>query len=197
MTTEATISSTWRNRQLMMTVFLIGFGLWFLYDGAIGYPSKNEQFAKYEEMSNEGREAEWEAYSRKRGWPAKPPKYRYDPSQIWTQYILSGISIALGASAFTWLLICRSRKVRMDDDAIYGDTGKKVLFDAIQGVNKKKWDSKGIAYALYEEDGKMRRLTIDDYKYAGAEEILREVESRLGISTVESESMEGSEEERS
>lgn len=171
----------------MMTAFLIGFGLWFLYDGVIGYPSKNEQFAKYEEMRKEGREGEWLAYSEKQGWPAKPPKHAYEPSQIRAQYFLAGVSTAFGLGAMGWLLICRSRKVWMDDEAIYGDNGKRVRFEDIDGVNKKKWESKGIAYALYEENGKMRRLTIDDYKYAGAEEILRAVEAHLGIGEPESE----------
>lgn len=187
MTTEATISSTWRNRQLMMTAFLFGFGLWFLYDGMIGYPSKNEQFAKFEEMQAAGTEGEWEAFALEKGWPAKPPKHAYEPSQIRTQYILAGVSMALGGSALVWLLVCRTRKLRMDDEAIYGDTGKKVLFDSIQGVNKKKWESKGIAYAIYEEAGKTQNLTIDDYKYAGGEEILKEVEARLGLEEPEPE----------
>jgi len=50
-------------------------------------------------------------------------------------------------------------------------------------MDRRKWVSKGIAYALYEENGKKRRLCLDDHKFAGCEAIIKEAESRIAART--------------
>lgn len=38
-----TLSCQWRNRILFQAVFFMGFGCWFHYDGAVGYPRHNDR----------------------------------------------------------------------------------------------------------------------------------------------------------
>ncbi|MGY8719212.1 MAG: hypothetical protein ACKVI3_15690, partial [Verrucomicrobiia bacterium] len=45
------------------------------------------------------------------------------------------------------------------------------------------WAQKGIAYAVYEKNGKKRRLCLDDHKFIGAEAIILEAEKRIKART--------------
>ena len=51
--------------------------------------------------------------------------------------------------------------------------------DAITAIDRKKWKSKGIAYAIYTENGKEKRLCLDEHKFKGAEAIILEAERRI------------------
>ena len=86
--------------------------------------------------------------------------------------------LALGLAGY-WLWSER-RCIRLDGEVITSPTGRTVRLDEIREVDRRKWDSKGIAVARYERDGESRKLIIDDYKYEGAVKILEEVERRLG-----------------
>jgi len=179
-TVVAKLSKTWKNRQLMIAGFLAAFALWFIYDGAIGWPAKNEQHAAHEKMKEEGRVAEWPDYSRKQGWPLKPPDHAYDADQIRQQFYLAGFALAGSGVALALLVVCLPRTMRADDDAAYSPKGLRVPFSNVTAVDKKKWDSKGIAIAHYRENGDSKKLVIDDYKYQGADEILKRIEEHLG-----------------
>jgi hypothetical protein len=179
MALEATLSKTWRNRQLLISLFLTGFGLWFFYDGLIVWPNKNKAYAAYEQLKSEGREGEWPEYTRERGWERIPPKHPYEPEQISQQFILGSLALAGALFALGLLAVNSRRTLRSDEEAVYGETGKRVPLDAITDVNRKKWDSKGIAVALYEQGGRRRKLVIDDYKFTGGERILKQVEEHL------------------
>ena len=52
-------------------------------------------------------------------------------------------------------------------------------------MDRQKWASKGIAYAIYEEGGKRKRLTLDDHKFLGCEGIILEAEKRIAARTAE------------
>ena len=51
--------------------------------------------------------------------------------------------------------------------------------DSIVDMDRRKWADKGIAYAIYEENGKRKRLTLDDHKFIGCEAIILEAEKRI------------------
>ncbi len=57
-----------------------------------------------------------------------------------------------------------------------------VHLDTIVDMDLRKWASKGIAYAIYEKDGKRRRLCLDDHKFVGCEAIILEAERRIAAS---------------
>ncbi len=180
METVARLSSTWRNRQLMIAGFLAAFALWFLYDGLIGYPAKHERFLAHQELVETGRVSEWPQLSREKNWPLKPPEHGYGPEKSREQFWMAGIALAGSTVALALLLLSLPRTIRSDGEAAYSDKGKRVPFSAVTSVNKKKWDSKGIAVAHYQANGSARKLVIDDYKYAGAEKILAQIEEHLG-----------------
>jgi hypothetical protein len=179
MTHQATLSSTWRNRQLVLSAALIALAAWFFYDGAIGFPKKNVRFRAYQELKKEGRESEWVATAEKNGWPRKLPEKEYKPVDLKGQFVLGGACLLAGFFAAGLLVSGFRQRLHSDDEAIYGASGRRVPFSAITGLDKRKWESKGIVVALYEMDGRKGRLTLDDYKFAGAEAIIKQAEENL------------------
>jgi len=174
-----TLSRQWRNRILFQAVFFIGFGFWFFYDGWIGYPRHNARLAEFAAAKARGEAAAWRTFAEQKGWTGQEHPDPYTTADLRVQPVLGAICEAAGALALAWFLISRRQKLTFDGRTVCGVRGQRVALEAFVEVDKRKWDRKGIAYAFYEEAGRRRRLTIDDYKFAGGEEILKHIEERL------------------
>ncbi len=174
-----------------MFLMIFGSAAWFLSDGYIMWPREAARFAEYDAMAEEmiasGRaknreetsvQRAWEAMAEERGWPKKVPKDR-TPGDLAGQRWTGGIMM-VGALAFAaWVLWNHTRSVRAEGDIITGASGEQVHFDSIVEMDRRKWADKGIAYAIYEVDGKRKRLTLDDHKFLGCEAIILEAEKRM------------------
>jgi hypothetical protein len=57
------------------------------------------------------------------------------------------------------------RKMSVDSEAFYTVNGKKVPFSAIRKIDKRKWDTKGVATIYFEEDGLERKTKVDGMVY--------------------------------
>jgi hypothetical protein len=178
-------SKEWKNRILLVMVFVTGFACWFFSDAYVGYPKQNERAFAYQALKEEGRLREWPALAASRGWVDKEPGAPKTPEKIEEQKIW-GVGTLLVASAIAgYGLWARRLKITADDEKIYPPRGEPVRFDEIKDFDMKKWDKKGIAVALYERDGKVKRLVIDDWKYKGALAILQEAQRRAGAKVTE------------
>ena len=164
---------------LMQTVFCVGFGLWFFHDGGVTYPKHNERLAQYRSAVARGETAKWSDFAAKNGWPGQDHPAPYSSAELKTQFVLGTISIALGGVTILWLLIGRHHQMSSDGQTICSVRGERVPLEAFVSVDKRKWERKSIAYAIYEQDGQRRRLTIDDYKFIGAEDILKQIEKQI------------------
>jgi hypothetical protein len=183
---------------IFMFLMLFGSGLWFLSDGYLMWPAeakRHEVFAAMaEEMIAEGRADEvkelenakdsptvvaaWEKLAEERDWPVKVPKALTAgdlAGQRWPGWILFGGSLVFAA----WVAWNHTRSVRAEGDWVTGASGERVHLDSIIEMDRRKWVNKGIAYAVYEEGGKRRRLTLDDHKFLGCEAIILEAERRM------------------
>ncbi len=92
---------------------------------------------------------------------------------------IAGFGTLIGVIFTAWVLLQHRKSVRAEGEIIIGTGGEKVEFDSIIDTDRRKWETKGIAYAIYEKDGKKRRLCLDDHKFLGAEKILVEAERRI------------------
>ena len=166
---------------LLLTLFALGAGGWFFYDGYIGYPRQAERAREFQTFEREGRSAEWPAHAASKGWRTDHPGDPKTEADFAEQkhYGLGGVILALALAGY-WLW-SEQRCIRLDGETITSPTGRQVRLDEIREVDRRRWDSKGIAVALYEREGERRRLIIDDYKYEGAVKILEEVDRRLGV----------------
>lgn len=178
-----------------MTLMFVGFGLYFLYDGFIGYPKKNKIYdahQRFEEIQEERKtflesgktsadwkviaqekgypdQEEWIDYAAENGWPEKPPEKRYSTTD---QFVCGALCIAVGLAILGTMMINRSKILRADAESFTTPNGQRVRFASARKVDKRKWDNKGLCYVHYEEDGKTKRAVIDDLKFAGADKIL-------------------------
>lgn len=184
MTVEARITSVWKKQKLLLAILLIGFGAWFAFDGAIGYPQSNKRWLAHESVKNDP--GKWKELAAQNNWSEKVPEHFFEPRKTLEQFVAASICGTLGLVTLLYLLSQRGRTLRMDDETVTTATGVHVPFPAIIGVGKKQWDAKGIAKVRYTLDGKQGEFIVDDYKFdtKPTREILEEIEKRLLAKTV-------------
>jgi hypothetical protein len=191
MQVHARISPEWRRRMIFMGLMIWGSAAWFAYDGYVAWPAEAERYqilvrltadivAENEEPKAKNPEVRqaWEAYAAEHNLPATVPKNR-TAGDLAGQRGIFGFFAIVGLIFTTWVLIQHRKSVRADGEIITGPNGEKVDFAHIIATDRRKWNAKGIAYAIYEENGRRRRLCLDDHKFFGAEAILLEAEKRV------------------
>jgi len=174
-----------------MFFMIFGIAAWFLTDGYIFWPAEAERHDAYteilEEMVESG-EAEdessssvrlaWQRYARENDLRSDIPDERTDAA-IREQRVI-GWTLMVAALAFAgWIAWNHKLTIRAEGDTVIGASGQRVNLNDIVEVDRKKWKNKGIAYAVYEENGKRKRLTLDDHKFKGTEAIILEAERRI------------------
>ena len=171
----------------LIALFCVSFSLWFLYDGMITYPKQRERGLAYEELKEKG------ATGRESGGHGPKSKDGRVP-------ILASRSrrarFTLNSFCRRWLgcrdcCACSSSFASANG----GRNGRRPGCDQlgpatrvwpITKLDKKKWKAKGIAKISYEQDGRTRRMVLDDWKFddVATEQILREVESRIDVDQI-------------
>ena len=110
------------------------------------------------------------------------PKHR-SAGDLSGQRGIARFGALIGLIFTVWFWLQHRKSARADGEIITGAGGEKVEFDSIIDTDRRKWETKGIPYAIYEKDGKKRRLCLNDHKFIGAEEILIEAERRIKART--------------
>lgn len=187
---------------LIMFAMLFGVSLWFLTDGYIIWPKEGERYEAYAEIRDEMLEAgkaenaeseeirvAWRRYAREADVSEKVPKER-TADAIKEQVVIGWSLLVISLSFASWVAWNHRLSIRAEGETIIGASGERVELDSIIATDRKKWKNKGIAYAIYEVDGKTKRLCLDDHKFAGAEEILLEAERRIKARAGQGESAE-------
>ena len=191
MQVHASISSEWRKRMIFMGLMIWGSAFWFAYDGYVAWPAEAKRYETLVTLTadivaedeapkekNPDVKAAWETYAAENELKAKVPKNRTS-GDLAGQRGIFGFFAIVGAIFTTWVLLQHRKSVSAEGEIISGPNGEKVTFDSIIETDRSKWNNKGIAYAIYEADGKRRRLCLDDHKFLGAEAILLEAEKRI------------------
>lgn len=191
MNVNARISFEWRRRMLILFLMFFGIGAWFLLDGYVNWPGEAKRYEAFaeirkglvevgeeeDEVSPEVKLA-WQRYAEEEGYSTKVPKERTD-SAIGEQRVIGWCLMVFAIGFGIWIIWNHRLSVRAEGETVIGASGQRVELDSIIATDRKKWKKKGIAYAIYEENGKRKRLTLDDHKFAGCEEILLEAERRI------------------
>ena len=196
---DARISKEWRRRMLFMLFMVSCIAGWFLYDGYSVWPSEAERHAEFVEIENglvesgkieavehkaHGAEVNeylrvaWERHARDAGYKCDIPKERTDAS-IREQRMIGWVMMTGSALFGLWVLWNHKLRVRAEGETVIGTSGVRVELDSIVAIDRKKWENKGIAFAIYEVEGKERRLCLDDHKFKGCEAIVLEAEKRI------------------
>jgi len=187
----ARISKEWRRRMLFMFFMIFGIAAWFLYDGYILWPDEAQRHVEYHEIKDTLIEAgdavdeestsvrlAWERHAREMDYRRNIPKERMD-DDIREQREIGWVMI-IGALLYgVWIAWNHTRQVSAEGDIVIGASGERVDINSITAIDRKKWKDKGIAYGIYEEGGKQRRLCLDEHKFRGCEAIMIEADQRI------------------
>ncbi len=187
----ARISKEWRRRMLFMFFMIFGIAAWFLYDGYILWPDEAQRHVEYLEIKDTLIEAgdavdeestsvrlAWERHAREMDYRRNIPKERMD-DDIREQHVIGWVMI-IGALLYgVWIAWNHTRQVSAEGDIVIGASGERVDINSITAIDRKKWKDKGIAYGIYEEGGKQRRLCLDEHKFRGCEAIMIEADQRI------------------
>lgn len=209
MNVETKLTSTWRNRMLFVGFMIVGVAAWFFYDGLVTWPDEAERYREYKTMSDSmvasgqavNEEATeitlaWKKVAKEKGYPDKVPSERTD-DDIAGQFKWGAGTGLVGLIFVAWVFWNQTLKIRSDEQFVYSARGKKVAWGDFTKVDRTKWEKKGIAVAHFTENGKDGKIVLDDYKFAPAEDIILEIERRLGVTYVSPADREAAEGEDS
>lgn len=183
-------------RMGLVGLFCLGMTAYCIFDGTVTYPAQREKALAYLEFEQANPDLgqkdlfeQWKAEAGKRGWdpgmggqletPYGTPK---KPVDINGQFIMAAVTGLIGLLFVSKLIFNRGRWIEADDDGLRSSEKREVKFDQVTALNKKKWDSKGIAKVLYEVDGRKNKIVLDDCNYVRdtTQAILRHVEAAIG-----------------
>lgn len=157
----ARYGSYYRNMRYIMVTLVIAFGLWFGYDGFIGYPEHNR---KYDEIFSRQEEAarrqDNEAAARAAEELRKHGARKTDTDIAFQKWLCFGLP-PLGL-AYLGFVLYRSRGTfRLEGKRLNIPGGRTLDLSQVKSVDNTLWDRKGIAVVHY--DGGSFKL--DDFIY--------------------------------
>jgi len=185
---KATISRHYLLRNAAIALFCVGVSGWFFYDGTYTYPAQRERGlafqdleAEYPDLEEEELMQKWRALADERGWPKKNPGEPKTEAEIQAQLILGGLILPFGILYAVFFSLNWRRWVALDEQGLETQSGKRLNFDEITRLEKKKWEAKGIARVYGVHEGRRCRILLDDWKFETepTRQILREVEKHL------------------
>jgi hypothetical protein len=175
----------------IMGTIAIGYALWSLYDGAIGYPAKQQRALAHKKLEDEFASdaavfsEKWRAYASERGWSTKypgPPKSEEDyKGSIVMQYVMFVGAGLIGLWLISLPLRGRGRWIEASDTGLTSSWGQSLDYENIVRLDKFRWRSKGIAKITYHDGKRKRRFVLDNYKFDRhtTDAILYEIEQRI------------------
>lgn len=197
--------STWFFRRIGILIALTGgLGLFFLYDGMIGYPKKNFTVDLYEAFeaarvtsSDSGFAYDESAYSAEQleelkkatvagreggtwaGFAAdrllsEKIPERYTEADIREQFHFAILMGVISLGIVGFLLWHRRRSFSYGETSLTTPAGKVISFADVTALDIRRWD-RGIGLLSYEEEKELLRLKIDDYRYDGITEMLKKI----------------------
>jgi len=153
----------YRNTRYIMCAILVGAGLWFAYDGWVGWPAHNRKVAdvkvRIQEADSSG---DRDAAAAARTELGKLSKEKSN-SDIMLQKILAVSLPPLGIALLTWALYNSRGAYRLSGRTLHVPGHPPVTLDQITSIDRKLWDRKGIAYIEYE--GGSQPIKLDDFVY--------------------------------
>ncbi|MDZ4848762.1 MAG: hypothetical protein SGI77_05675 [Pirellulaceae bacterium] len=186
MSQRANFQQSYLNRYLLLAGVLLPIALWFAYDGFIGYPKELERARKYDplrELEPKDKKVQWQAIAKENGWSMKEPKKKGDEiaDSITGQYVWGSLFLLAGGIALIYYVRSRGSWVELTATGLKTSWGQKMDFTDVTQLDKKKWETKGIAKATYRENTLNRIFVFDDFKFDREPlgKILRQLESKI------------------
>jgi hypothetical protein len=186
MSIRAKMSREFLWRLAILAAGCLAMGGWFLFDGLWTYPRQRERALEYQRLETEERLDEWERTCAERGWPTADPGEPKTDMEIYAQLVFVALLFPPGFVFLVRFLRARKRWIELTETGLRTSWGQHCEFAQIITLNKRKWHDKGIAKLLYEQNGRRRRLVLDDWKFEAepTRAMLREVESHINLEQI-------------
>ncbi|MEM7456455.1 MAG: hypothetical protein AAF456_19070 [Planctomycetota bacterium] len=156
---------------LIISIALLGYLLYCLYDGLYAYPKELERAEGYAAIKSIEDDAErderWKEITTENNWKYVPvPK---PPEEVeWSiteQFIQAALCAIIALPLLIWYFRKKSSWVESDGSSLSSSWGQKFSFEDVQEIDKKKWDKKGIALIKYQDGGEEETFKFDDLAY--------------------------------
>lgn len=186
-TLRADRDASFYTRFLLMGIAALGVMGWFFYDGGIKYPEQRIRALEYQNFEPaEERSEKWPEYARERGWSIEDPGIPKTPFDMTIQFVMGTVAGLVGLTMLINVWRSRGTWVEADDSGVTTSRGQRMEFDQVVNIEKKKWRSKGIAVVKYNDDGRNRKLVLDNFKYQreDLDAILRRTEAAAGFEKI-------------
>lgn len=119
-------------------------------------------------MEGGNNEELWSDYSGERGWPDKidPNEDKKEAYKIQQQLYAAMVCFLLTAIALFFLIRTKGRVMKVDAKGYYPPGGELIPFSKITTIDKRKWDVKGLATLIYNNDaGEEKKAKVDGMVY--------------------------------
>lgn len=128
----------------------------------------------YARMAEEGWFKLWLEFTAEKRLPSEAPehpavagKVAVDAKKLREQLVMGGVCGVLALGAAFLLVRTLRRRIEVDGEAIIAQDRRRVPFGELDRLDKRKWKTKGLAFAFYDDGGKPRRIRIDGLTYGG------------------------------
>jgi len=119
----------------------------------------------YDELKKDEMFGLWKAYTNRTGLPIEPNEKIYDEDTIGNQYTVCGVCVALLLVATFICVRIMGRSMKVTTTGFSPAGGAEIPFTSMRKIDKRKWDSKGLAVIHYEEDGETKKAKVDGMVY--------------------------------
>lgn len=124
--------------------------------------------ADKEGMKKKSDEGLWRDYAAEKKWPqaVDSDEDKKDAYKIKEQLYAAIICLIFSLIALYYFLRTRGRAMIVDDEGYTAPNGVTVPFNQMKTIDKRKWETKGLAYISYAgEDGEEGKVTVDGMVY--------------------------------
>jgi hypothetical protein len=174
-------------RFIIIGVLALGWAVYCLYDGFIGYPNQRERALAFQRLEEEHRGDvevldKWHSYAQERGWSTAFPGEPKTQGDIYMQFVMAAGTGAIGLWLLWGVLRTRGDWIEQTDSGLSSSWGQTLDYDQVLSIDKRKWRNKGIAKIRYQDGGRKRRFVLDNFKFQRdtTDRILYELESHVG-----------------
>lgn len=118
-------------------------------------------------MDNHKSDDLWSEYSEEKGWPQKinPDEDVKTSGQIKEQLYAACFCLALTAVTLFFLLRTKARFMKADEKGYYPPGGQLIPFSKMKTLDKRKWETKGLATLTYLDGEEEKKAKIDGMVY--------------------------------
>ena len=156
-------------KRLIIALAVIGGGLYFLYDGYVGYPNHNkriEEITAQVQQAQAARDQDRQATLEAERKGMSNGGQRRSDRDILIQRIIGYVMVPIGLFLLTKFVRESKGELRLEHDTLHAPGHPPIPINALTGLNNVKWEKKGIALFDYKlPDGTAGTVRIDDFLF--------------------------------